>query len=144
MPDPMTPEAVRRFWSCVDKGSDCWTWRAGLNGDGYGQFQQDGKKYRAHRLAYTLVVGPVPGELVLDHLCRNRACVNPRHLEPVSNRTNVLRGEGLTAQQARQTHCVNGHPFDAKNTRMEGRRRRCRACGAAKQLRYKARKARVR
>jgi HNH endonuclease len=70
----------------------------------------------AHRLAYILEIGPVPAGLTLDHLCRHRACVNPAHLEAITNHENILRGAGASAQHARQTHCVNGHPFDAVNT----------------------------
>jgi HNH endonuclease len=91
---------------------------------------------------YRLLVGPVPEGLELDHLCRNRACVNPAHLEPVSHRENVLRGASFAAINAVKTHCIHdGHPFDDVNTivRPEGRRG-CRACMNAAQRRYQRRK----
>ena len=83
-----------RFWSKVDKLGDrwaCWLW-TGATMEGYGQFSYAGQSQLAHRLAYTELVGPIPGGMTLDHLCRTRACVNPLHLEPVTNRENILRG----------------------------------------------------
>ncbi len=84
---------------------------------------------RAHRFAYELLVGPIPDGLVIDHLCRVRHCVNPAHMEPVTRWENTLRGGSFSAVAARQTHCVNGHPFDEENTHVDRRGfRRCRAC----------------
>lgn len=126
------PEAARqRFWEKVEKPSqaDCWPWLAGCTSRGYGDFYYDGKQVRAHRFAYELLVGPIPEGLQLDHLCRVRHCVNPQHLEPVTHRENVLRGIGPTAEQARRTHCIHGHPFSEDNLRIGANGRRyCRAC----------------
>lgn len=92
--DPMgmqdNPE--RRFWLNVRKSDGCWEWTGSLSGGGYGQFRVHGKQAQVHRFAYGLLVGPVPEGLELDHLCRNRRCVNPAHLEPVTRSINVARG----------------------------------------------------
>lgn len=123
-------ELAGRFWARVKKSEGCWEWAGSISVYGYGQFQPSrGKNYRAHRLAYELSIGPIPDGLVLDHLCRNRSCVNPDHLEPVASGTNILRGVGPTAQNAAQTHCKQGHPFDSTGSRGE---RRCTACDNAK------------
>ena len=87
----------------------------------------------AHRVSYQLVVGEIPEGLTLDHLCRNPSCVNPDHLEPVTTKENILRGVSKIAQQARQTHCKRGHPFDEENTMIvRGSARQCRACNKAR------------
>jgi hypothetical protein len=82
-----------------------------------------------HRYAYERMVGPIPIGLVIDHLCGVTSCVNPAHLEPVTQQENVLRSGSLSAQRARMTHCLRGHPFDERNTRITRRGERCcRAC----------------
>ncbi len=144
----MTPP--ERFWSRVDKsaGPDaCWLWTASLNRSGYGQFWIGTKNHRAHRLAWIEIRGPIPDGLVLDHLCRNRACVNPAHLEVVTHRENILRGVGPSAKHAVQTHCKRGHEFTPENTvpfkSANGRMRRgCRICLYRSQAEYRARLAR--
>lgn len=117
-----------RFWEKVDKAGDCWLWTAG-KARGYGYIRLNGRTQAAHRVAYAMLVGPIPEGLTLDHLCRNPACVNPAHLEVVSLKENILRGIGASAQHARQTHCIRGHPFDEENTYWcSDGRRQCRAC----------------
>lgn len=141
MPRPKVPVEVR-FWSKVDKGGDCWLWTAARSGDGYGHLKVDGRNVKAHRLAYELEVGPIPPGLDIDHLCRVPLCVNPAHMEPVSRRTNTLRGDGIQARNARKSHCVNGHPFDEANTYINPRgNRTCRRCNADAVARLKQRKA---
>jgi hypothetical protein len=81
-----------------------------------------------HRFSYEFFVGPIPAGLTIDHLCRNRACFNPVHLEAVTQRENTLRGEGPTAKLARLTHCPKGHPFSKDNTHIYKNRRVCKAC----------------
>jgi hypothetical protein len=119
-----------RFWPKVTIGRafECWEWSGALNKQGYGSFWA-GAARGAHRIAYELMRGAVPEGAHLDHLCRNRACVNPWHLEPVSQRVNVLRGVGATATNARKTHCRYGHAFTTENTRTYRGGRKCRTCG---------------
>jgi hypothetical protein len=119
-----------RFWAKVEKTDTCWLWTGATQTNGYGRVAWDGKVPLAHRVSYELENGPVPDGLHLDHLCRVRNCVRPDHLEPVPQRTNTLRGTGLTAVNARKTHCVRGHEFTPENTgsRPDRPQRICRAC----------------
>lgn len=123
----------KRFWQKVDKNgpAECWPWIAGRGGTNqeYGMFYVGKRHTTAHRVAYELLVGPVPDGLQLDHLCRNKICVNPSHLEPVTSKVNVLRGTGLTAINARKTHCSRGHFYDSGNTYVHQDKRYCRECG---------------
>lgn len=124
-----------RFWSKVDKSGECWVWTAGQS-HGYGCFAvKKGKTVYAHRLAYELLVGPIPNGLQIDHLCRNRRCVRPDHLEPVTRKTNILRGESPSARAARVDRCPSGHPYDEANTILYRGSRYCRECKRAKDRR---------
>lgn len=140
------PSTLERFWSKVVKTSGCWGWKAAIRADGYVNFWDgDARKMkRAHRYGYEAVNGPVSPGLVLDHLCRNRSCVNPDHLEPVTQQTNALRGIGLPAINAEKTHCIKGHELAGQNLYMEGSGRRCVTCRKDAARRYEARKTRVR
>jgi len=111
----------------------CWLWSGALSANGYGHVFHSGKRRRAHRLVYDLMVGKIPPGLQIDHLCRVRSCVNPEHMEPVTGRTNVLRGKGVTARNATKTHCPRGHAFADHGVRHSGgsNERRCRPCRAA-------------
>lgn len=122
-----------RFWQKAQRGSpdECWEWTASGSKD-YGTFYDHGRSRQAHRVAWELTNGPVPDDLPLDHLCRNKRCVNPGHLEPVSQKTNLHRGNGWAGRHVRATHCPQGHPYNAANTYRKQRRthvsRECRQC----------------
>jgi hypothetical protein len=125
-----------RFWSHVDKSGSCWVWTGACDPNGYGRAGRfvNGSGDYAHRAAYILAGGQIGPGLQLDHLCRNKACVNPAHLEAVSARENILRSPvALAAVNARKSACPQGHPYDAANTYWShgGRHRSCRACRLA-------------
>lgn len=127
---------TERFLSKVIQ-SECWEWTAYRDRDGYGKFfthKRNGyavKEY-AHRWAYARWVGDIPEGMEIDHLCRNRGCVNPGHLEAVTKRENNLRSLSVSANRARQTHCLRGHPLSGSNLRVtKDNRRRCRECDRA-------------
>lgn len=129
----MGAPAEERFWLKVDRrGPDeCWPWIGGHDSGGYGSFgEAPGKPTRAHRFSYELLVGPIPDGLVIDHLCRNRGCVNPTHLEPVTNEEN-LRRSPIRGKKPLKTHCAQGHPFDEENTYYSAKQRVCRTCSRA-------------
>lgn len=114
--------------------NSCWLWAGHIRSDGYGGIWNTIKNQYdvAHRLVYESLVGPVPKELQLDHLCRVRHCINPEHLEPVTRKVNILRGEGMGAKNARKTHCKNGHLLSGDNLRIDvSGYRQCRKCEPA-------------
>lgn len=118
-----------RFWSRVDKSDGCWLWTGPKNGYGYGAFYYRRLGYGAHRIAYELMREPIPDGLVIDHLCRNRACVRPDHLEVVTHAVNLMRGQGITALRASSKSCPSGHPYEGDNLVIDSRGyRHCRSC----------------
>ena len=124
-----------------EPNSGCWLWTGAASrsrkGSLYGNLRVHGGKDKpAHRFSYEMFVGPIPQGRTIDHICRTTLCVNPRHLEVVSMRENILRGDGPAAVNARRTLCQNGHPFSVDNRGA----RVCRVCESARQRRYRARK----
>lgn len=134
---------VDRYWSKVEKTETCWVWKGTKSkstSEIYGAFPRkiNGKTIvkRAHHVSYVLAKGEIPDGLVLDHLCRNPLCVNPDHLEPVTQQVNTLRGIGPTAKNAQKTHCPKGHPYDEANTYHYKGGRGCRECRRANVREY--------
>jgi len=129
-----------RFWSKVNKTNTCWIW-TGASDKGYGRLKINGKSIGAHRISYELHKGIIPEGLQIDHLCRNRICVNYDHLEAVTLRENIQRG--LSGSNMRnKTHCSQGHPYVGNNLYIQhvsfgnGIRRKCRTCISIQKKEY--------
>lgn len=123
----------QRFFAKVEKTTSCWLWQAALDDDGYGVFRASNKTHRAHKWLWELVKGKVPEGLVLDHLCRVRNCVRPKHLEAVTQKVNCERADvGGRVWRKKITHCPQGHEYTPENTYLQERGRTisrcCRAC----------------
>jgi hypothetical protein len=112
----------------------CWEWQGAKANLGYGRFYFDGQSRPAHRFSWTWLKGSIPKGLDIDHLCRNTSCVNPTHLEPVTHRENLLRGDTIGARAAARTHCPKGHALDG--LRGNG----CRYCKTCARASYHRRK----
>lgn len=134
------------FWRKAeyDPATGCIIWIGARNDKGYAHFGVGGKTTAAYRWIWERNEGPIPQGMELDHLCRNRACVNLLHLEVVTHRENVRRGHGVPGVNARRTHCIRGHEFTAENTVINSKgNRNCLIClrvaGVEKNRRYRAR-----
>jgi hypothetical protein len=137
----MDVRQFERFMAKVEITDGCWNWTAGKKPNGYGQFglSKERRSTYPHRIAYEHFVGTIPDGTEIDHLCFNRLCVNPAHLQTVTHAENCLRGEGLAAVNTRKTHCPQGHAYAEHGVHQVDGSRRCRPCHAAKQRRYKQR-----
>lgn len=124
------PKSVATFWLRVKWTNECWEWQGAIDKGGYGKFHCNDRWNFAHRCSYELIKGEIPKGLTIDHLCRNRLCVNPEHLEPVSIGENVLRGQSIPARNKLKTHCKRGHPLSGDNLRINKTtgQRECRTC----------------
>jgi len=130
---------IERFWVRVNKTDTCWLWTGTKTPDGYpklyvGYGRDESMYVLAHRYSYEQFVGPIPSGLTIDHVkargCTTKLCVNPDHLEAVTNVENVMRGNGICVRHKNQTHCIHDHPFDDENTvySKNGKQRSCLAC----------------
>ncbi len=137
---PRTKESILARVECLPDAPGCWLWTGSTTPNGYPTMGKHNPKAWAHRLAFELWVGPIPSGLTLDHLCRTPSCVRPDHLEPVTLRDNIHRGQRTT-----QTQCWAGHPYDEANLWVSKLgRRHCRICHAARLRRYRSEKKRKR
>jgi len=120
---------IDRFWTKVRTTDGCWLWNGAKTAGGYGSVTINKKSSLAHRVSYELCAGKIPDGLHIDHLCRVRHCVNPSHLEPVTPKTNCLRGEGPASINSKKKSCSRGHRFSEDNTYItpDGRRN-CKTC----------------
>jgi hypothetical protein len=139
--DPFDTRVIEHFLDIVFpimKEKGCWLWPRNITSRGYGLFYTSqkgkrlngvwGKPVRAHRYMHELAMGLIPENLSLDHLCRNKSCIRPSHLEAVSQGENVMRGNAPSAHHAAKTYCPMGHPYNSVNTRMNHGSRVCRIC----------------
>jgi hypothetical protein len=142
---PLSSPELASFESKFTTGApdECWLWQAGTDGNGYGSFWLRGGNFAAHRVALTVARGALDPFRVIDHLCRNRACVNPDHLEETTVQCNTARGIGPTAAAATARlvgRCVNGHDIGAVGLHKQGAVLTCGKCGRDRVARYRAKK----
>lgn len=125
---------IERFMEKVDTtSSECWLWTASTHGGGYGQFATTVGERTAHRWAYAYFVGQIPEGMVVDHLCRNRRCVKPSHLEAVTNEENLRRGLGFKVKNGMDPRCPHGHDYTPENTYWTSRGSvKCRECARSR------------
>ncbi len=135
---------ARLFCQCaVDGETGCWVWTRGIGSHGYGMAKFEGNMKLVHRLTWVAAGLEIPVGFQIDHLCRNPRCCNPDHLEAVTGRENLARGDSPIMRRTKQTHCIHGHLFDAANTLRHPTRgtRLCRECKKVIDKKYKQRKA---
>ena len=119
---------LSKFWSKVEKTDSCWNWKGGVMSSGYGSFNLNKKSVLVHRYSYEILKHMIPKNLVIDHKCKNKLCVNPEHLEVVTQKENVLRGDSFMSTNAKKTHCPQGHEYLGENLKIYNNRRYCKRC----------------
>jgi len=136
----MSQKDIDRFWRFVDKKDDCWIWNGSNNGTEYGKFWLKGKTIYAHRISYFLSYGNIEEGYEIDHLCKNRKCVNPMHLEKVTGKINRNRGNSFSGKNIKRTHCSNGHELTDNNLCEDYLSRGQRVCKICRQQQEEKRK----
>jgi len=127
-------------WSVPEPMSGCWLWFGNASKSGYGQFTYKRVPIRAHRGSYMVHKGEIPEGMVIDHLCRNTYCINPDHLECVTQRENTMRGLGPSSLNAKKTHCKRGHELTPENIYSYAGERNCRVCRRMRGIEGRARR----
>ena len=128
-----------RLWPRVTKTETCWLWHR-AEPHGYGKISVNGRHEYVHRVVYEMLRGPIPEGMQIDHLCRNKLCCNPDHLEPVTRKENLARGIDANAAKRNQSHCKNGHEWAPPNLRVASNGRRfCKPCADARRRAKRAR-----
>lgn len=139
-PIHVTPEIEARLDKYTERSEEgCWEWAGAVNNRGYGVMTISKSIYYTHRVSYTRHNGPIPTGRVLDHLCRNPRCLNPEHLEPVSDRVNMLRGYSTAAVAQRRETCLHGHLYAEHGRVYDDGRRHCLACARNQSAERRAR-----
>ena len=132
----MCKELSSRFFKYVKKTNSCWIWIGGKDKHGYGRFRVYDFVYHAHRFSFLLEYGNLNPKLVIDHLCNNTSCVNPKHLKETTIGKNTLRGNNCISRNSQKTHCINGHPLFGDNLLFTNNKRHCRICHNEQSKKY--------
>lgn len=133
-----TDDDLKRWDKSFEKTKTCWNWKAVIGSNGYGRFWAQKKLWLAHRFAFILIHKEIPSRLVIDHVCRNRLCVNPDHWRTMTSKENTLNGIGITAVRLRRNACTKGHAWDERSIEINPKTngRQCRICRVAKHSEY--------
>jgi hypothetical protein len=138
-PAVLTKDEAERFATKYSRQGSCWIWQGPLDRDGYGSFYFRQKSRRAHRVAWFAIHGDIPADNFINHTCRNRACVNPQHLQVVSPTESAFRdSSSICYVNSQKTVCPNGHPYDRTYQSKRGIVRYCSICNGAKRRRLQA------